>query len=129
MLWYSSRNESSVSWLLIRAIHIYRRLIPSAWKRCCLFRESCSLHVERMARDEGAWAALVALWRRGKACRPGYSFIVDAASRSWVMQCRDGSRHRQETLAESARQEGAALADVTPAAAKTIVSIANSPLS
>lgn len=81
--------------------------------------------MERVARDEGAWAALVALWRRGKACRPGYSFIVDAAARSWVMQCRDGSRHRPETLAESTRQEGAALVDVTPGAARIIVSIAN----
>jgi|ERR1035437_4482777 putative component of membrane protein insertase Oxa1/YidC/SpoIIIJ protein YidD len=101
-----------VSWLLIRAIHIYRQLMSETKRRHCLFRQSCSHHVEFVARDKGTWAALGALRARVRACRPGYAFVVDAASHSWVMVCRDGSKHRPETLAESARQEGEALVAV-----------------
>ena len=116
MLWYSRKNDLGFSRLVIGLIHVYRRLIKKSWKRRCLFRESCSQYVERVAHDEGSWAALGALWGRVRACRPGYSFVVEAATLTWVMECRDGSRHKPETLAESTRQEGAAFVAVTATA-------------
>ena len=58
---------------LIRA---YWWLWPRSSRRSCLYRESCSRHVYRIARLEGGLAGLAALRRRVKTCRAGYVVIV-----------------------------------------------------
>lgn len=57
---------------LIWIIDIYRRFAPAWIRNRCIFEESCSAHVRRVAVSEGAAAALGALRLRMARCRPGY---------------------------------------------------------
>ncbi|MEK7726808.1 MAG: membrane protein insertion efficiency factor YidD [candidate division KSB1 bacterium] len=78
--------------LILWFIQLYRRFIPAEKRRRCLFHESCSAYVERMARDFGAWAALRAFVRRFRCCRPGYGFEWNTPSETWFLVCADGSK-------------------------------------
>lgn len=62
-------------WLVIWAIRLYW-LTPASRRRPCLFRESCSHHVLRCAKERGFFASLKALRRRIRQCRPGYAFYT-----------------------------------------------------
>lgn len=78
------------AWPLLAAIRLYRwlaRRLP--WSRRCLFATSCSRHTEKVAREEGAGAAVRAMRARFAACRPGYSFEFGDAR--WQVRCVDGS--------------------------------------
>jgi hypothetical protein len=77
--------------IIIGLIRIYRQLI-SPERRRCLFRESCSAYVERSAREGGSLAAMRALVRRYRCCRPGYGFQFKAGTSNWELVCADGSR-------------------------------------
>ena len=59
-------------WMVILVIRLYWTFLPAAVRRPCLFRESCSHHVLRAARERGFRSALAALRRRMRQCRPGY---------------------------------------------------------
>lgn len=61
--------------LLIGAIKIYWKLVPAERRRKCLFKESCSIYVYKIAKAKGAIAGISALKRRFKQCRPGYKKI------------------------------------------------------
>lgn len=78
--------------LIIHAIQYYRRVIPPERRRRCLFRESCSQHVERIAREQGGLAALKAFLARARRCRPGYGFEWEAHTGTWFLVCADGSK-------------------------------------
>ena len=65
-----------MSVLLRLAIRLYWRIWPAAWRRRCLYRESCSRHVYRIAAEAGFRPALRALRRRYRTCRPGYHLIL-----------------------------------------------------
>lgn len=78
--------------LLFWAIGAYYRAVPAERRHTCLFRETCSQHVERIAIEAGAVAAVRALWRRFRCCRPGYHFEINADSGAWQLVCADGSR-------------------------------------
>ena len=58
--------------LLIGLILAYRRIAPAALRNRCIFAESCSSFVMRVARESGVRAAFAALRLRTRACRPGY---------------------------------------------------------
>jgi hypothetical protein len=58
--------------LLSRAIRLYWLLVPASLRRNCLFRETCSQHVLRISNEAGDLKAIKALFRRVRACRPGY---------------------------------------------------------
>ncbi len=73
-------------------IHIYRYFIPEDKRRRCLFRESCSHHVERIARERGGIAAIKAFLARARHCRPGYGFEWDADSGAWFLVCTNGAK-------------------------------------
>lgn len=79
-------------WLILRLIQLYRRCIPPEKRRRCLFRESCSEHVERVARERGGFAALKAFLARARSCKPGYSFEWSTNSGAWQLLCADGSK-------------------------------------
>jgi len=96
-------------YLLIWVVRVYRVVVPPQWRRSCLFRESCSVHVERIAVEQGAMAALGAAWRRFCACRPGYSFEVDAQTTAWELVCVDGSRFSGGLVADDVRAVGEAI--------------------
>lgn len=53
------------------AIRIYWR-IPTKLHNKCLFKETCSHYVYRIAKHQGFWEALKALKERNELCRPGY---------------------------------------------------------
>ncbi|MDZ7360378.1 MAG: membrane protein insertion efficiency factor YidD [candidate division KSB1 bacterium] len=78
--------------VIIGLIRIYRQLISPERRRRCLFRESCSAYVERSAREGGSLAAIRALRRRYRCCRPGYGFQFKAETNNWELVCADGSR-------------------------------------
>lgn len=61
--------------VLLAAIRGYWRFWPARWARSCVFRESCSRHVYRIATDHGGRAGLAALLRRYRQCRPGYGRV------------------------------------------------------
>lgn len=86
-------------YLLIWAIHLYRRLVPPERRRRCLFRESCSMHIERIAREAGTLAAMLAMVKRLRSCRPGYGFHVLQENNRWELLCKDGSRFPQSDVA------------------------------
>ncbi|MCG3154193.1 MAG: hypothetical protein DKINENOH_00787 [bacterium] len=78
--------------LILCSIRLYRRVIPAERRRRCLFRESCSQHIERIAREQGGLAALKAFLARARRCRPGYGFEWEADTGTWFLVCADGSR-------------------------------------
>lgn len=64
-----------MKFLLLALIHLYRRLVRPFFRATCLFRESCSVYVERETKKNGFQAGLRALRFRFKNCRPGYFWI------------------------------------------------------
>ena len=64
-----------MKFLLLALIHLYRRLVRPFTRATCLFRESCSVCVERETRKNGFRAGLKALRFRFQNCRPGYFWI------------------------------------------------------
>jgi len=78
--------------VIIYLIRLYRRFFPPEKRRRCLFRESCSQHVERVARERGGFAALKAFLARARSCRPGYGFQWDANAGTWFLVCADGAK-------------------------------------
>lgn len=58
-------------YLLMFAIRIYWR-IPTKLHNKCLFKETCSHYVYRIAKHQGFKAAFKALKERDELCRPGY---------------------------------------------------------
>lgn len=61
-----------IGWLIQLLIRLYWVAVPKSRRRRCLFAESCSHHVYRLVRDEGARVGIRALRMRWKQCRPGY---------------------------------------------------------
>ena len=64
-----------MKFLLLAFINLYRRLVRPFFRATCLFRESCSVYVERETRKNGFRAGLKALRFRFQNCRPGYFWI------------------------------------------------------
>lgn len=78
--------------LILWLIQLYHCYIPPAKRRRCLFRESCSQHVERIARERGGFAAIKAFLARARHCRPGYGFEWDADSGACFLVCANGAK-------------------------------------
>lgn len=60
-----------MKYLLLLAIRIYWK-IPTKWHQKCIFRETCSHYVYRIASERGFKAGITALRERNELCRPGY---------------------------------------------------------
>ena len=78
-----------MKWCLLAAIYLYRRL-PVRFKRQCLFKETCSVFVARIARESGSWPALRGLATRLSQCRPGYTVYFDNRLRDWQVRLVSG---------------------------------------
>jgi putative component of membrane protein insertase Oxa1/YidC/SpoIIIJ protein YidD len=99
--------------LLIGAIHAYRCLATRFPRRSrCLFAVSCSTHVERETALHGFFAGVAAMRLRVAACRPGYSFVVDASD--WAIECCDGTIITPEQLAPVIHDEYETLTAALP---------------
>jgi uncharacterized protein len=80
-----------VRWVLILLIQVYR-LLPDRLKRRCLFKETCSALVLRMAREAGFLAACRAMRFRFSLCRPAYSVYYDYGLCDWQVEFPDHTR-------------------------------------
>lgn len=88
-----------MKWFLLGAISLYRRL-PARFKRQCLFRETCSSFVARVARESGFWPGLRALRTRVSQCRPGYLVYFDNEVKGWHVRFKNGSVSNSSHLAD-----------------------------
>jgi putative component of membrane protein insertase Oxa1/YidC/SpoIIIJ protein YidD len=61
-----------MKFLLAAMIWVYQRLAPRALRQRCIFRESCSSFVKRVALEDGFRAGIKAFAMRVRCCRPGY---------------------------------------------------------
>jgi putative component of membrane protein insertase Oxa1/YidC/SpoIIIJ protein YidD len=88
-----------MKWLLIGLINLYR-LLPDRFKRQCLFKETCSLLVTRVARESGFWRGLRALRTRVSQCRPGYLVYFNSESSGWDVRFTNGSVSNSSDVAD-----------------------------
>lgn len=62
-----------MKYLLLLAIRLYWAVIPPSKRKRCIFRESCSQYVWRIADSEGFIVGINAFLFRNKHCCPGYT--------------------------------------------------------
>ena len=62
-----------MKYLLLAAVRAYWAIWPRHLNRGCLYRETCSQHVYRLALECGVAAGLLAFLSRIRTCRPGYT--------------------------------------------------------
>lgn len=67
------------------------RCLPAFFKRKCLFKETCSAHVLRIAYESGLRVGLLTLRERVSQCRPGYLVFFDAEINCWGVCFANGS--------------------------------------
>lgn len=60
-----------MKYLIQLVIKFYWILIPKSLRRKCLFPESCSNYVYRIAKEDGGFKAIKAFVGRWKTCRAG----------------------------------------------------------
>jgi putative component of membrane protein insertase Oxa1/YidC/SpoIIIJ protein YidD len=77
--------------LLLLGVIYYYRWLPARFKRRCLFKETCSSFVERVAREAGFWPGLRALRTRVSQCKPGYLVYFDSEAKDWQVRFANGS--------------------------------------
>jgi putative component of membrane protein insertase Oxa1/YidC/SpoIIIJ protein YidD len=82
----------------LAGIRLYRRIGPRFLDRRCLYRETCSVYVERALNERGLQAALAALLARIRGCRPGYR--LEVTSGQLGLRLRDGTFMPAEEVAE-----------------------------
>jgi uncharacterized protein len=66
-----------MKWLLLFTIRLYWTVSFGSRQRRCLFKESCSHYVYRIAAKFGLVPGLKALVSRFRTCRPGYRVTAD----------------------------------------------------
>lgn len=64
-----------MKYLLLFVIRSYWFLVPPGERKKCLFKETCSIHVYRVTKQQGLFSGLKALQTRVKNCRPGYQVV------------------------------------------------------
>ncbi len=96
-----------MSWTLLLAIRCYWAVWPARWRRGCLYRESCSRCVYRVASEAGLAAGLRALRGRYRTCRPGYG-VLRREGEAWLVLA-DGS------VLSAGEASGTALREVSQA--------------
>ncbi len=64
-----------MKYVLLLLIRLYRLFVRPFLSRTCLFKESCSIHVERVIRESGWRQGLKSLLKRTQECREGYFLI------------------------------------------------------
>lgn len=84
--------------LLMLAIRLYWK-IPSRLHNRCIFRETCSHYVYRIANEHGFYSGLKALKERYELCRPNY--IVYKSLGHYYLKTANGSIVEEEDIAPS----------------------------
>jgi putative component of membrane protein insertase Oxa1/YidC/SpoIIIJ protein YidD len=86
--------------LILFSVEIYWRLTSPTRRRPCLFRETCSQHVHRVTREEGAVKGVIAFGQRFRRCRLGYAVEFDGQTEP-VLRLSDRSVAQTVALSES----------------------------
>ncbi len=87
-----------MKYLLLLAIRIYW-MIPTKAHDKCIFRETCSHYVYRIASEHGLMAGLRALRERNELCRPGY--VVYQSGGKYYLRTANGTVIEEEEIAAS----------------------------
>lgn len=80
------------------AIRVYW-LIPTKLHDKCIFKESCSHYVYRVAKHQGFNAAMKALKERNELCRPGY--IVYKSMGAFFLKTAGGKVFSEESISSN----------------------------
>jgi len=91
---------------MLGLIRVYWRLIPDRWKSTCIFHETCSHYVYRIADSHGFRTGLTALWKRSRQCRSGYS--VENREGKLLVRLADDSCVEAERIAPAVLRRSAA---------------------
>ena len=85
---------------MLLGVELYWRLTSPGHRRPCLFRETCSRHVYRVTREEGAFKGMIAFAQRLRQCRLGYAIEFDGRTQAFL-RLADRSIARTTELSES----------------------------
>ena len=85
-------------YLLMFAIRIYWR-IPTKLHDKCLFKETCSHYVYRIAKHQGFKAAFKTLKERNELCRPGY--VVYKSMGRFYLKTANGQVFNEEYISHN----------------------------
>jgi hypothetical protein len=85
-------------------IRVYWVIWPESKRPTCLFRESCSHHVYRLADTQGFLSALKALLFRMRVCRPGYHLARTSIGLHLI--ARNGLAFAESDLSAAILREG-----------------------
>lgn len=97
-------NVSAPAKVGLWIIRVYRRISNLInFEPICLFRESCSHHVERVLVEEGLLRGVRAFFGRMAACRSGYSF--EEHGEDWIIVLRNGAWVRSNDVSPRIRAE------------------------
>jgi len=88
-----------VKHLLLATVRVYWAVWPRHLNRGCIYRETCSHNVHRVASDSGFVAGCRALLYRLRTCRPGYAVTTSAEGELGLLM-RDGSFLPEHLVAE-----------------------------
>jgi uncharacterized protein len=78
-----------MKYLILFAIRLYW-LLPTRFKPCCLFKESCSHYVYRQLASQGLRPGWRAFRQRYRQCRPGMACYTTPDGKTWGIMA-DGS--------------------------------------
>lgn len=87
-----------MKFLLLLAIRVYWK-IPTKLHQRCIFRETCSHYVYRIASKQGFIAGIKALLERNELCRPGY--VVYKSLGHYYMKTANGTIIEEKDIALS----------------------------
>ena len=82
-------------YLLMFAIRLYWK-VPTKLHDKCIFKETCSHYVYRIAEHQGFVAAIKAFKERNKLCRPGY--VVYKSMGKFFLKTANGEIFEEEYI-------------------------------
>lgn len=80
-----------MKYLILIFIRIYWIIIPSGKRKSCLYKESCSRYIYRIAKTQGFKPGIKAFWRRWKTCRPGYGYLWNEDTGRFDLVLKEGT--------------------------------------
>ena len=93
-----------MKYLMLLIIRVYWLLIPSNFRRSCLFSVSCSKYVYHKTKMYGMVAGIIAFKNRYKQCRPGYKIGYNSLDGTKELHLVDGTILREEEIACELKQ-------------------------
>ena len=89
--------------LLVAVVKFYQAVAPKWLRERCIFRDSCSHYVARIASEDGFWCGLRALFKRYRNCRGGYHSVFDTEKKRWMLHLTGGMIVDADDLAPAVR--------------------------